>query len=221
MRWDHKCWYCYIWFLKKKSVPCKLPSVSFRVFRAAFTLQLNIVLTPHGNTKSFCVHTHFGFEWQSKPIKLFAFTVDNSWVLNLVHFCSVYQNSTGQLTTGSTVEWDIKTPEVSHFPLLKNVWKQRCFMVRKQNKIAFKCLGRGGHLKETEENREGLWQCRGNQKKRQTMLSCNQRAKDRVAAQEELPFKGLNVIIGTIQMLFVATEWITNLKHWSPQYSVL
>lgn len=134
-------------------VSCKLPSVCFREFRATFTSRLSMAFTPRGNAKSYYVDAKFGFdtERRSNPVTLSG--LHNSGVPILVHFCFVYQNST-------TNNWrhrsksDIKTQQVSHFPLLKNAQKQRFFVVGKKNKIAFKCLGREGHLKEAEENRE-------------------------------------------------------------------
>lgn len=51
--------------------------------------------------------------------------------------------------------YDIKILEASHFPLLKNAWKQMCF-VGKENKIAFKCLGKAGHLKKNKQNTEQI-----------------------------------------------------------------
>lgn len=104
--------------------------------------------------------------------------------------------------------YDIQAPEVSHFPLLKNAQQQRCRVEGSENKSDFKCLGRGGHLKEAAENREGFdiavtTKCRRNQNKCQKCWVKIEESRQRRKAA----FNSLNIVMGTIQMLFV-TYWV-------------
>lgn len=95
-------------------------------------------------------------EWQSESKTLSG--IHNSQVVTLSIYAAslISQPDNSQL---EAPEYDSQTPErkiiIFHFG--KNVWEQCCFVVRKKNKIDFKCSGRGGHLKETVENRKGFW----------------------------------------------------------------